>query len=430
MLPPFTNGGSPLVRLGELVMILDLHWQGVSISAIARRAGLDRKTVRRYIARGLEPPAYGPRKPRRTQLRQFENYLRERLAAFPQLTARRLFRELREHGYAGGYTILTDFLRDLRPPLAPQFERRFETPPGQQAQVDFAQFQTEFTDEPGVIRKIWLFSMVLGHSRMMWGRFVAQQNLPTVLRCHIEAFEAFGGAPAQILYDRMKTAILGEDDQGGIAYNRLLLECARHYSFIPKPCAPYRAKTKGKVERPFRYVREDFFLGRSFRNLEDLNAQFQQWRDEVANARVHATTRRVVAEHFAEERPSLKPLPEGRFCAVLRLDRRITNDGLISLAGNQYSVPDGVQKRVVEVHTLADELRIFDAGKLIAAHPRLEGRGQRLIAAGHRRRRQPLISADNPEAAAIVARPGEIVACRSLAFYEAVGKRLAAEGRP
>ena len=198
---------------------------------------------------------------------------------------------------------------------------------------------------------------------------------------------------------------------------------------MPKPCAPYRAKTKGKVERPFRYVREDFFLGRSFRNLEDLNAQFQQWRDEVANARVHATTRRVVAEHFAEERPSLKPLPAGRFCAVLRLDRRITKDGMISLAGNQYSVPDGVQKRVVEAHTLADEVRIFDAGQLIAIHRRLDGRGQRLIAAGHRKRRPSVISTEAAEAAAIAARPGDIVTCRSLAFYEAVGKRLAAEGR-
>jgi len=163
-------------------MILELHRQGVSVSAIARRVELDRKTVRRYIAQGLEPPAYGPRQPRISLLRAFEPYLRERLAAFPQLTGRRLHRELRDLGYSGGYTILTDLLRENRPNEVSSFEVRFETPPGRQAQVDFAHFRTVFTDEPGVERIIWLFSLVLGHSRMLWGRFVLHQDLQTLLR--------------------------------------------------------------------------------------------------------------------------------------------------------------------------------------------------------------------------------------------------------
>ena len=138
-------------------------------------------------------------------------YLRERLAAFPELTGRRLHRELRERGYAGGYTVVTDLLREIRPDRVPPFEVRFETPPGEQAQVDFAHFRTVFTDEPGVKRIVWLFSMVLGYSRLIWGRFVLHQDLQTLLRCHIAAFEAIGGVPAQILYDRMKTAVIGED---------------------------------------------------------------------------------------------------------------------------------------------------------------------------------------------------------------------------
>ena len=158
-----------VVRLGEIVMILELHRQGVTVSGIARQVGLDRKTVRRCIADGLEPPVYGPRKARTTQLHRFEPYLRERLAAFPQLTGRRLLRELRDLGYAGGYTILTDFLRGIRPPETASFELRFETPPGRQAQVDFAHFRTVFTDEPSVEHVVWLFSLVLGHSRMLWG---------------------------------------------------------------------------------------------------------------------------------------------------------------------------------------------------------------------------------------------------------------------
>ena len=122
-------------------MILDLHRQGLTVSEIARQSGFDRKTIRRYIERGLEAPSYGPRKPRQTVLDPFTAYLRERVAAFPGLTGARLLRELRERGYAGGYTAVTDFLRDVRPRAAPGFEVRFETAPGEQGQVDFAQFQ-------------------------------------------------------------------------------------------------------------------------------------------------------------------------------------------------------------------------------------------------------------------------------------------------
>ena len=154
-------------------MILDLHRQGITVSAIARRVGLDRKTVRRYLAGGLAPPVYGPRKRRTTKLQQFERYLRERLAAFPQLTGRRLYRELRDLGYSGGYTILTEFLCEIRSAAAPEFEVRFETPPGRQAQVDFAHFRTVFTDEPGAERIMWLFSLVLGDSRMLWAARLA-----------------------------------------------------------------------------------------------------------------------------------------------------------------------------------------------------------------------------------------------------------------
>ena len=125
------------------------------------------------------------------------------------------------------------------------------------AQVDLARFEVEFTDEPGITRIVWLFSMVLGYSRLIWARFVIHQDLQSVLRCHIAAFEAIGGVPREILYDRMKTAVIGEDPDGLVIYNRALLDLARHYGFQPRACRPYWPKTKGKVERPFRYIREE-----------------------------------------------------------------------------------------------------------------------------------------------------------------------------
>lgn len=415
-----------MVTLGELVMILDLARQGLTVTAISRRTGHDRKTIRKYIARGLEPPAYQPRAAGPGLIRPFEAYLRERLERFPELTGRRLWRELGELGFAGGYSTVTEFLRAIRPAPVKAFERRFETPPGKQGQVDFAFFKTEFTDEPEVERIVWLFSLVLGHSRMMWARFVFRQDLATVLRCHVAAFEALGGVPEQILYDRMKTAVLGESDETGIAYNAKLLDLATHYGVLPKACRPYRAKTKGKVERPFRYVREDFFLARSFRNLDDLNAQLRQWLDQVANRRLHATTQRVVAEHFAEEQAFLRPLPAGPFNAVLGLERRISREGMISVGGNLYSVPDSTRRRIVEVQVTATEVHILENGERIAAHPVLEGRGRRRIAEGHRTMPAPVNSTTPREGAAPPHPRGDLVTPRSLAIYDAVGRRLAA----
>ena len=165
-----------VIKLRETIMILDLHQQGLTVSAISRETGIDRKTVRKYIERGLEAPAYGPRKPRATVIDPFASYLRDRVKTYPGLTGSRLLRELRERGYTGGYTAVTDFLRDVRPVANHGFEVRFETPPGEQAQVDFAQFHVVFTDEPMTPRIVWLFSMVQGHSRLIWARFEGMQQ--------------------------------------------------------------------------------------------------------------------------------------------------------------------------------------------------------------------------------------------------------------
>lgn len=428
MLLPSAGGSGAVIKIGELVMILDLHRQGLSVSAIARQLSIDRKTVRIHIAKGLEPPACKARSPKPRMIDPFAPYLRQRLAAFLTLSGRRLWRELKERGYEGGYTAVTDYLRDLRPPAAVGFEVRFETPPGEQAQVDFAQFDVEFTDEPGVRRIVWLFSMVLGFSRLIWARFVVHQDLQSVLRCHIAAFESIGGAPREILYDRMKTAVIGEDADGLVIYNRGLLDLARHYGFQPRACRPYRPKTKGKVERPFRYIREDFFLGACFRNLDDLNGQLRHWLDTVANPRVHATTHRVVNEAFAEEKPSLKLLPLAPYQTVLRLERRASHEGMVSVGGNLYSVPDTTRRRVLDVHVLADAIKIFEDGVLIASHVPLEGRGEKRLDPAHRKSAAPQRRRPAEASPAIIRRPGDQAARRSLDFYEAVGRRLATQG--
>lgn len=185
-----------------------------------------------------------------------------------------------------------------------------------------------------------------------------------------------------------------------------------------KPIAP-----KGKVERPYRYIRQDFFLARQFQNLGDLNRQLREWLDTVANVRVHGTTQRVVLQHFREERPALQGLPAGAFNGVIRLERRVSHEGLVSVGGNYYSVPDRTRKRVLDVHSLAHEIRIYEDGQLLAVHGVLEGRRQTSLLPGHRssRRRQGA----NPGAVAIITP----VTRRPLAFYDQVAKRLAGGGR-
>ena len=375
-----------MIRLGEAMMILELHRQGLSVTAIARRTGRDPKTVRKYIERGVEVPAYGPRKlGRPCKIAPYMDFLRERVTAFPDLTASRLTREIREMGYSGAYTAVKRYLAAIRPEHDPKpYEVRFETRAGVQGQVDFARFVVEFTDEPGVVRIVWLFSLVLGYSRFLFARYVLHQDLQTLLRCHMQAFEALGGVPIEILYDRMKTAVTGEDDQGHI------------------------------------------FLGRSFRNMEDLNAQLIDWLDTVANARVHGTTQRVVTEAFAEELEELQRLPEHRFNAVLKLERRVSHDGLVAVGGNYYSVPDRT-RRVVEIEQLPDLVRIIDRGIVVAEHPVLEGRRQYRIDRHHRMGRPTSRPQDRPMT---VGRIGDHVLLRSLAVYEAIGASLAMESRP
>ena len=305
---------------------------------------------------------------------------------------------------------------------------RFETAPGVQAQVDFARFVVDFTDAPGASQIVWLFSLVLGHSRFLFGRYVLHQDLQTLLRCHMQAFEAIGGVPLEILYDRMKTAVTGEDDQGHVIYNRGLIALAQHYRFQPRACRPYRAKTKGKVERPFSYIRQDFFLGRRFRNLDDLNAQLADWLATVANARVHGATQRIVAEAFAGEQPELQALPEHGFDAVLKLERRVSHDGFVAIGGNFYSVPDRT-RRLVEVQQLPDRIRILDLGMVVAEHAVVEGRKQYCIDRSHRTggsARRKIGTA----AAITLGRIGDHVPARPLAVYQAIGVQLAMGERP
>jgi len=200
--------------------------------------------------------------------------------------------------------------------------------------------------------------------------------------------------------------------------------------FTLRICKPYRAKTKGKVERPFRYVRQDFFLGKTFDDIDDLNGQFSQWRYQIANARKHATTQRVIHDAFAEEQLELRTLPVGPFNDVLTMDRRATKDGMVSVDGNLYSVPNGTKSRHLQVERTATELRILDEGTLIAVHPLQLGKNQRQVIPGHRTSSAVVVPLPRNSAKPVhIERAGDSVPQRKLDVYEVIGATLAKEGQ-
>ena len=293
------------------IRVLAKHGKGVR--EIAREVGVSRNTVRRYL-RSTDAARYRERPSQPGKLSAFEGFIRQRLAsALPdRLAATVLLRELRARGYAGGYTLVKDFVAAQQPPAMVDPVVRFETAPGQQMQVDWA------TIRRGGDR-LSVFVATLGWSRAAYVEFVTDERLETLLSAHEHAFLAFGGVPDEVLYDNMRTVVLQRDryGPGKHRFQPGLLDFAGHCGFRPKLCRPYRAQTKGKVERFIRYLRGSFWVPLASRMAAEgvvvdaaaANLAAARWLREVANARTHATTGAVPAERLAEERPALRDIP-------------------------------------------------------------------------------------------------------------------------
>jgi transposase len=280
--------------------------QGLSKAAIAERVGVSRRTLYYWLARGeLVGDAEGVHyPPRPTKLDPYQALIRERLATYPELTAVRLFEEVRAAGYPGSLTQLKVFVRQIRPRPEPEPVVRFETAPGHQAQVDFARFALPWGVRYGLL-------VVLGYSRLLWLQFFGRQTMRVLMQGLEQAFHCFGGVPRELLFDQLKAVIL-EDQRllgGRILENPEFLRFAAHWGFRIRSCRPYRAQTKGKVERPVRYVRQSFLYGRAFAGDADLNAQALSWLAHTANVRVHRTTGEPPLARFTrDEQAVLQPL--------------------------------------------------------------------------------------------------------------------------
>jgi len=352
-----------------------LQRDGVSISKISDLTGFDRKTVRKYLNQAGEPPAYGPRSPRPSKLDDYKAYLAERLQS-GVWNGRVLLREIRKRGYPGGYTILADWLHPQRKSARVVAVKRFETPPGKQAQVDWGHLG-RLENESGQ-HALWGFVLTLGYSRTMVAEAALDQKLGTLLRMHEQAFQQFSGVPEEILYDRMKTVWKATDHRGEIVWNPMFLDFARYWGITPRLCRPYRAQTKGKVESGVKYVRRNFLCGlqgREPNNLDELNAQLRAWVWEVANQRLHGTTQVAVAARWDADQFALQPL-DGRppYAYVDEEPRKVARDAYVAFHGSRYSVPWEYAGQSVWVREQGQKVEILSGQKPIAVHQKASQR--------------------------------------------------------
>lgn len=342
---------------------MDVHSlakEGHSIKAICRMTGIARNTVRRVLRQRLQAPFRTPR--RASRLDPFRDYVKRRFEEC-QLSSVRLMEEIAPMGYCGSAVTLRRFLATLRSDRSSRGKLtvRFETPPGRQAQADWA-YCGRFPDSEGRVLGVYLFVIVLSFSRMLYIEFVNSMTLPWLIRCHQNAFAFFNGWPQQILYDNMKQVRLDQS-----RFNPLFLDFVQHYGITPKTCQIRRPRTKGKVERMVEYVKGNFLAGRSFASMAELNAQALHWLDHTANVRVHATTgKRPVDLWKQESLTAVHAIAPYQLCQTAL--RKAGFDGFVRFEKSRYSVPPEYAGKALVVGRSQQKVVIRCEDSIVAEH--------------------------------------------------------------
>ena len=410
----------------ELRAFKALAEAGATWAEIARETGHDWRTVKRYLSAEAptSPPAPARRGPGPRKIDPYAGLVDAWLRAQPRLRASVIHERLvAQHGFDGHYQRVKIYVREARArldqvdPVPAGFHRRFEVLPGAQAQVDWGD-EGEILTAGGPLR-VSSFHMTLSYSRDPFCCFVAAQDLATFWDCHRRAFAHFGGVPAVIVYDRTKTVVRRHVGRGQpVPLHPEAVAFAGHYDFAIWLAAPYRAQTKGRVERQVEIVRSHVLAGRSFASLGELDAAFAAWLPH-RRAQTHRTHGEVIATRAERDRAALSPLPAQPYVVCDRHSRRVGKDALISFAASHYSVP---WRRVrpgsrVELRVTPTEVAIFSLGgqqQLLATHPRALQGGGWVVDQGHwdglpdRADPQPLCAGDCELAAPPDPEPGQL----------------------
>jgi transposase len=306
-----------MIDYSTYCQIHQLHKKGLKVSQIGAELNLDPKTVQAWI----EQPSFQPRKtPRRSsKLDAFKGpivALLERHA----YTAQQIFQQLLTQGYAGGYTILKEFVRLIRPPRKPAF-LMLEFAPGECAQVDWGQYGS--VQVQSTRRRLSFFVMVLCHSRMMYVEFTLSEAMEQFLSCHRHAFEFLGGVPQKVMIDNLKVGVVRHPTGEKALFNPHYADFAAHYGFVPVACNVRKGNEKGRVENGVGYIKKNFLNGLEIPSFQPVNPAARQWMDTVANVRIHGETGQKPIERFEQEKaPAQAPAGD-----ALRLRRHPPNSG-------------------------------------------------------------------------------------------------------
>ena len=360
-----------MIRSGLIIMIKDFAAKGKRAGEISREIGVSENTARKYMRQPARPHGLIWRsKP--SKLDPYKPYLQELMnqGIFNCVV---LMERIRAKGYNGSMTILKDYVQPFRPAKAASAVQRYETLPGKQAQMDWG--MCPFVDTNGILHYTPALVMILGNSRTKYVEFTTRCDFRSMIRCMVNAFEYFGGVPEIVLTDNMKT-VVDHREAGNVIWNPQFADFAAQMDFVPKVCKVRRPETKGKVERLVRYVKDNFFPGRQFENLEDLNRQALQWCAEV-DSRVHSTTGKIPLQELANE--PLRPLPEQTVLDRYRWeDRKVTREGLVSFDGIRYGVPWQYSGKEVQVRLHDGYVEIYKGEVLLARHEAQHG-GSRIL---------------------------------------------------
>ena len=337
---------------------------------IARITGHDWKTVAKVIKNleaGIETPEY---KPRETLIDDYRNKILELMEK--DLSAVRVHEELTRCGFKGSYSTVKRYMAKLK--RKENIFVRIHTDPGEEAQVDFG-YLGMTRDDSGKNKKTWVFNMRLSYSRLDYYEKVYDQKVETFVRCHINAFEFFGGVPEYVKIDNLKAAILEASFYEPI-YQQVYKDFAKYYNFKPLPCRVASPNDKGKVESGIKFVKGNFFKGRTFKSGTDLDIRLRNWNIEK-NLRIHGTTRKVPHQIFLEEEKTcLSPLPPVRFSLAKISTRKVYHDCHIYVDYNYYSVPYQYVGKTVDVEITDKLLRVYWQQEQIAVHERIRDRGR------------------------------------------------------
>ena len=337
---------------------------GLNAGQIADQLALDDRTVKKW----LEQDRFRQRKKvvRKSKLDPYKDEITRLLNNHPY-SARQIYQKLKDQGFSGGYTIVKDHVRKVRPLRKPAF-LKLAFAPGECAQVDWGSYGS--VKVGNTMRRLSFFVMVLCYSRLMYVEFTLSQTMEHWLACHQNAFRYFGFLVEKIMVDNLKSAVLKRIIGQAPVFNPKYLDFSNHYGFTIVPCGVGKGNEKGRVESGVGYTKKNFLKGLDIPNFESLHAAARIWLDQIANVRIHGETKKRPIDLFNEEKSLLKPLPENDFDIGTVSEVRASRQFRIALDANRYSVPAEYAGARLTLKTYPDRLLIYDSEKLIARHQR------------------------------------------------------------